>query len=352
MASAVDIEAARRSFLASGHCIAPAGGVRAEVLASWQRSRRHDADADRMTARFLGHPAESALATACAEDVFDDFFKVNGETEASLILVDAAGVVRVRRDGEGPLARLLDGVRLVPGYDYSERAVGTTAASVALHERADVVIRGPEHYHSQLMFLSGAASLVPDPHRETAAGAVVVVQHQSSETEFQLPLARMLAQRITDRMADEPHRRSRVILDRFGRCCERDGEWVLATDGDWVLNNASACRLEPADLRVLSDLALAGLSLPDFTSKHVDLPSGGCATIATEGVYLAGELIGCLLTGGPVSSLRPAGLPRPSAARARTSLPPPAGTTPRTRGTRPACGAFTRRRRSARTRSL
>src|SRR5216683_3592921 len=309
MASAVDIEAARRSFLASGHCIAPAGGVRAEVLASWQRSRRHDADADRMTARFLGHPAESALATACAEDVFDDFFKVNGETEASLVLVDAAGVVRVRRDGEGPLARLLDGVRLVPGYDYSERAVGTTAASVALHERADVVIRGPEHYHSQLMFLSGAASLVPDPHRETAAGAVVVVQHQSSETEFQLPLARMLAQRITDRMADEPHRRSRVILDRFGRCCERDGEWVLATDGDWVLNNASACRLEPADLRVLSDLALAGLSLPDFTSKHVDLPSGGCATIATEGVYLAGELIGCLLTGGPVSSLRPAGLP-------------------------------------------
>jgi transcriptional regulator of acetoin/glycerol metabolism len=132
MASAVDIEAARRSFLASGHCIAPAGGVRAEVLASWQRSRRHDADADRMTARFLGHPAESALATACAEDVFDDFFKVNGETEASLVLVDAAGVVRVRRDGEGPLARLLDGVRLVPGYDYSERAVGTTAASIAL----------------------------------------------------------------------------------------------------------------------------------------------------------------------------------------------------------------------------
>ena len=64
MASAVDIEAARRSFLASGHCIPPAGGVRAEVLASWQRSRRHDVDADRMTARFLGHPAESALATA------------------------------------------------------------------------------------------------------------------------------------------------------------------------------------------------------------------------------------------------------------------------------------------------
>ena len=75
--------------------------------------------------------------------MFDDFFKVNGEAEASLIMVDAAGVVRVRRDGEGPLAQLLDGVLLVPGYDYSERAVGTTAASVALHERADTVFAGP-----------------------------------------------------------------------------------------------------------------------------------------------------------------------------------------------------------------
>src|SRR3984893_13748436 len=189
MASAVDVEAARRSFLASGHGIPPAGGVRAEGLASWQRSRRHDVDRDRVTARLPGHLASAALATACAEDVFDDFFKVNGETEASLVLLDAAGVVRVRRDGEGPLARLLDGIRLVPGYDYSERAVGTTAASVALHERADVAIRGPEHYHGQLMFLSEAASLVAERHCQTSTAAALGVQHQSRETEFQLPLA-------------------------------------------------------------------------------------------------------------------------------------------------------------------
>ncbi len=265
-------------------------------------------DPDRVTACFVGHPASPPLAAACAEDVFDDFFKLNGEAEASLILVDAAGVVRVRRDGEGPLARLLDGVLLVPGYDYSERTVGTTAASVALRERADTAIGGPEHYHSRLMFLSGAASLMSDPQLETACGAVVVMGYQADQTELQLPLARMLAQRVADRMADEPHCRSRVILDRFSRCGERDGEWVLATDGDWVVSNAGARRLEPADLRSLNDLALAGLSVPGFASKHVDLPSGGCAEIATEGVYLSGELIGCVLSGGPVSTRRPAGL--------------------------------------------
>jgi transcriptional regulator of acetoin/glycerol metabolism len=309
MASAAGIEAARRSFLASGHCVAPAGGVRAEVLASWQRSRRHDVDPGRLTARFAGHPAVPVLAAACAEDVFDDFFKVNGEAEASLVMVDAAGVIRVRRDGEGPLAHLLDGVLLVPGYDYSERAVGTTAASVALHERAGIVVRGPEHYHAQLTFLSGAAAPLADPHRGTACGAVMVLSHQSGETALQLPLARMLAQRITGRMADEPHRRSRVILERFSRCSERDGEWALATNGDWVLTSASARRLEAADLRVLSDLTLAGLTVQDFAARHVDLPSGSCAEIATEGVYLVGELIGCVLTGAPRSSEPPAGLP-------------------------------------------
>jgi transcriptional regulator of acetoin/glycerol metabolism len=321
MAGVVAIEAARRSFLSTGHGLGSESGVRAEILASWQRSRRHGVDPDRLTARFAGHPAFPSLATACAEEVFDDFFKLNGEVGASLILADAAGTVRARRDGEDSLARLLDGVLLIPGYDCSERAVGTTAASVALHERADIVIGGPEHYHSRLTFLSCAASLVPDPRLETACGAVVVAGHQSAgyqsagyqspghQAALVLPLARMLAQRVADRMADEPHRRSRVILERFSRYGERDGEWVLATDGDWVVSNAGARRLEPGDLRCLSDLALAGLSVTEFAGKHVDLPSGGCAEIATEGVYLSGNLIGCVLSGGPASSGRPAVLP-------------------------------------------
>jgi sigma-54 dependent transcriptional regulator, acetoin dehydrogenase operon transcriptional activator AcoR len=307
MAGVVAIEAARRSFLSSGHCLSTQSGVRAEVLASWQRSWQYDVDPDRLAARFAGNPAAPSLATACAEEVFDDFFKLDSEAEASLILADAAGVIRVRRDGEDSLARLLDSVLLVPGYDYGERAVGTTAASVALHERADTVLAGPEHYHSRLMFLCTAGSLVPDPRQETPCGAVVVATYQAAQTALLLPLARLLAQRIADRMEDEPHRRSRVVLDRFSRYGERDAEWVLATNGDWVLSNAGARRLEPGDLRSLSDLALAGLSVTDFASKHVDLPSGGCAQIATEGVYLSGELIGCVLTGAPASTRGPGG---------------------------------------------
>jgi sigma-54 dependent transcriptional regulator, acetoin dehydrogenase operon transcriptional activator AcoR len=76
-----------------------------------------------------------------------------------------------------------------------------------------------------------------------------------------------------------------------------------------VLTNARARQLDGADLRALTDLALAGLALREFGDKHVDLPSGGCAEAATEGVYLAGELVGGLLTGGPRDRRRPAAVP-------------------------------------------
>jgi transcriptional regulator of acetoin/glycerol metabolism len=308
MPRALDIEAARRTFLADGTSLVPGNVVRAEVLASWQRSRRHRVDPDQITARFAGHEHGSPVLAA-AEDAFDDFFKLAGKLAASLVLVDQAGTVRVRRDGDEGLARLLDEVLLVPGYGHSEAVVGTTAASVALHERGDFVITGAEHYHSRLTFISGAASLVPDPHRLETAGAVLVICHESDETTFQLAAARMLAQRIAGRMAEGSRHWSRAILEHFERCCGQETEWVLATDGDWGMTNTGARQLDAADLRALTDLALASLALKDFASKHVDLPSGGCAEAATEGVYLDGQLVGCVLAGRHSNPQRPAAIP-------------------------------------------
>ncbi len=306
MSRAVDLEAARRSFLAGGACMVPRDVVRAEVLASWERSRQHEVDPDRITARFGRHDDGSPLVAA-AEDAFDDFFKLAGRVAACLVLVDAEGAVRVRRAGDEGLARLLDAVLLVPGYSHDEAAVGTTAASVAWHERSDVVLRGAEHYHSRLMFISAAASLVSDPHRLEACGVVLVICHESDETMFQLAAARMLAQWIADRMAEGPRPWSRAILEHFGRCCEQEeAGWVLATDGDWVLTNARARQLDAADLRALTDLAQASLALQDFAGKHVDLPSGGCAEVATQGIYLGGDLVGCLLSGAQAELGRPA----------------------------------------------
>jgi transcriptional regulator of acetoin/glycerol metabolism len=343
----VDVEAARRLFLAAAPGSAIRDLVRPEVLASWERSQRHGSDPDRITARFVGHHREESTVARVpaminagatggdalvranptarsgrsaaadvrgfAEAVFDEFFAADHDTPCSLVLSDPAAVVRVRRDGDRALGRLLDGLLLVPGYDYGEHAVGTTAASVATHERAAVTISGPEHYHSQLVCLTESAALVTGPQPEDVRAVVTVLCHASTGTGLQLALARMLAARITERVADEPHRRSRAVLERFD-ACDRAGGWVLATDGNVVLTNAAARHLDAADLGVLSDLVLADTVLQDFVAqdsvgKHVDLPSGACCEVDTVAVRQAGDLVGCVLTGGPVGVRPPAELP-------------------------------------------
>ncbi|WP_300008050.1 helix-turn-helix domain-containing protein [Pseudonocardia sp.] len=308
MARTVEIEAARRSFLTAGWNLAGRDDVRPEVLASWQRSQDHDVDPDRITARFLGHHRDAPPLVVCGEEVFDEFRTANPDADCSLVLLDAAGVVRSRRDADPALGTLLDGVLLVPGYGFSERAVGTTAASVALHEQQGAAVSGPEHYHSRLQFLAEAAAPVVDG--TGTCGVVSVLGHESRATTMALPLARLLAERISDRVAGEPDRRARAVLDVFrGRCVAAPGEWVLATDGQFVLTNPAVRRLDGADQRVLSDLLLAALACEEEADTHVDLPSGSCAEVATERVHLGGHQVGTVLAGGPAGAPRAAEQP-------------------------------------------
>jgi transcriptional regulator of acetoin/glycerol metabolism len=295
---AIEIDAARRSFLSAGHGLLARDVLRPQVLASWERSQAYDVDRDRIAARFLGHGQHAAPVVACAGEVFDEFLATNTETGCSLVLLDPSGVVRARRDGDDVLARLLDGLLLTPGYSYAERTVGTTAASIALHEHAGIAIDGAEHYHSQLTCLGEAAALVAEPRTGEPCGVVSVICHDSHRSALLLPVARLLADQVADRLAGEPHRRTRAILDRYTVRASQDGELTLATDGDYVLSNGAARRLEADDHRMLSDLLLASFALGDFSHKHVDLPTGGCAEVRVEPVRIGAQLVGAVLAGG------------------------------------------------------
>lgn len=255
-------------------------------------------------ARFLGHHRDVPLLVTCADDVFEEFLAANADAGCSLILFDARGVVRARRDSDAALGGLLDGVLLVPGYGYGERAVGSTAASIAVHEERDVALRGAEHFHAQLTCLSEAAALVPAAVGEPVAGVVDVVCHDGDHSVLQLSLARMLAARIAERMAGEPFRRTQVMLERFAERGRHGGEWVVATDGEYVVTNGATRNLAAEDQRVLSDLVLSGLVLQDFSHKHVDLPSGRCGEVGLEAVHLDGELSGVVLAGAVAGTRR------------------------------------------------
>ena len=315
MTGALGVEAARRSFILGGEGPALLDQVREDIVASWRRSRDIDADPEQVRARFTGQLDDRVAG--CAEQVFEEFFGQNPESNLSLVFADETGVIRVRRDGQGLLGRLLDGVLLVPGYDYSERAMGTTAISVALHAKRDAAVAGPEHYHSRLLFLSEAAAMVVPERTGTGAGgaapepvgAVAVLCHQDDRTELQLALARMLAQRVAAQLPGEEELRARVIAAEFGRRDDRGDPWVVATDGSWVMMNSRARQLDAADLLELSDLAFSSLMIGEFTTKHVDLPSGSCAEVSAEGIRQGGMVIGSLLTAGRAREQAPPGVP-------------------------------------------
>lgn len=301
MSDVVALEAARRDFVKSGSLHADPGVVPARIAGSWDRSRAHSVDPERLHACFRGHESDAALIAERAQTVFATFLVANPGVGCSLTLVDRHSVIRLRCDDDPALGRLLDGVLLLPGYRYAERDVGTTAAAVALHEQADAVVRGPEHYNAQLSSIDEAAALIADPDTGEIVGVVVVVLHASRGTPLQLTLARQLAADINAGLLG--HTGRSAVLERF-RHADRDGGWVVATDGDCVLTNVAVRHLDGQDLHVLTDLVLAGGVLRDFTCKHVDLPVAGCSEVTLAPVHDHGAVAGSLLTGGPTRSAR------------------------------------------------
>jgi transcriptional regulator of acetoin/glycerol metabolism len=119
----VELERARRMFLATGDRGTAEQILRREVVASWERTPRHGVDLNHVAATFSRRAGESAAEAACPDEVFDEFFAANGPAAFSLVLFDRSGVVRVRRDGDSSMADLLDDVLLLPGYEYGERVV-------------------------------------------------------------------------------------------------------------------------------------------------------------------------------------------------------------------------------------
>ena len=293
MSTAVGLEAARRAFLAGEWSEARvAEVVRPAVAASWARCRRGGLDPDAAVAAFHG-----AAGPDPGKEVFDTF--VASGARCSLVFLDVDGLVRSRVDTDPELARLLDGLRLVPGYGFGEAAMGTTAAAVALTTGEPVALSGPEHYAAALTCLAEAAAPVADT--EGVVGAVAVVCHGSEAGALQLPLARLLAAQVAEHLAGEPDRQVRTLLARLRD--HGDGpDWALATDGHTMLTNAAARQLDGADLRALSDLLLAGLALDEHGPRHVDLPSSGCADVELEPVLLGGSPIGAVLAAGPATA--------------------------------------------------
>jgi transcriptional regulator of acetoin/glycerol metabolism len=307
MQRSLAIEEQRTAFIESGHPSAP-GLIRPRIAASWARCRAQELPADRVDPPLLAEPDPRPDVSAAARQVFDEYVQANPGSGCCLVLVDAGGGVRVRRDDDlHPLTRLLNRVRLAPGYSWGEGVAGTTAAALALIDGVDSEVGADEHYIGDLRSFSEAAALVRDPQRDDVCGAVVVICHESTGSALQLTVARMLARQVAEQLTEPGHRHVRVVLDRVTRALGDAEGWAVASDGDYLLVDRSARTLDPADQGVLADAVMSAVASRDFGESRIDLPTADRVDVVTEPVWVLGELAGAVLVARPVRPTQPAG---------------------------------------------
>src|SRR5450755_2623568 len=252
---------ARERFLASG----PIGPheVREPILSSWRRSRDWHVRADRIDLRYTRDPdPETALARQ-ADPVLKHLHEQLDGQPISIILTDASGLVLSRLTADHDLERHLDGVKLAPGFSYSEELVGTNGIGTALEAGRPTHVFGHEHYAEHLESLACAG--VPIHHPITGKTVGVI----------DLTCWRKNADQITQALLNGTSGREFNLLEEYVRACRRTGGIVLAIGNDVVMMNDYARRiLDPADQAALIGQAAEVLARHHAGAITAELPTG------------------------------------------------------------------------------
>ena len=276
--------------------------LRGEVLDAWDRTRRRKLDVSRVAAWSSAPYSRNPLVDANVEAALDAWIGGGLEDGCAMVFLDPQLVVRVRRGGSPALSSLLDQLLVFAGYDYSEKAVGNTAASMALIEMSDVRLRGHEHIHPSLSSIDEAAALVRDPRTSEVVGVVVALSVGVETLELLAQVSRGLAVSAAARLESEQSAKSRVVVDRFAEISGDAEAWILATNGDFFMTNGPARLLEQSLRARLREVLFSSLLLNDFATREVELPNGQLASVTCEPVLTRGEVVGAIMSAFPLQT--------------------------------------------------
>lgn len=266
------------------------------VLASWDRSRRARVPLGSLKPVFQAAAEGGSLVEEIARECFESL----GKTLAagpSFLLVDQDCTIRVRHDLDPSLASLLDSVSCVPGHRFSESQVGTTAAIVALRESGHAWVHGPEHYHPMLSWLSETAAVLVDPFDADQRYVIVVAAHVEDASALMTPTVALLVDQVAAALAQAPGRDSHAVVDKFRAASRYPGQFVLASDGDFILANDLAMHQHSEEtISALHKQLLGALATGEYGAQVLQLPGGEQMRILVEAVEFNGRLLGGILT--------------------------------------------------------
>ncbi|MCC9173435.1 GAF domain-containing protein [Arthrobacter sp. zg-Y179] len=169
--------------------------LRPSIRESWQRSLQHHSDPDVSRPELVFDDAaldryRAAHPLAAVMPVIRRLLVEPGEDSGLLVAVgDELGRL-LWVDGDAALRRRAEGMLFLPGADWSERTVGTSAPGTALATGSDVQIAGPEHFSRLVHSWSCTAVPVHDPDTGSVLGVVDVTGGPEAVAPHTLALVR------------------------------------------------------------------------------------------------------------------------------------------------------------------
>lgn len=167
--------------------------LRPPVRESWQRSLQHHTDPDKAVPRLVFSGPElaeyrSSHPLASIMPVIRQLLVRPGADSGLLVAVgDELGRL-LWVDGDEELRRRAEGMLFVPGTDWSEPSIGTSAPGTALATGRSVQISGAEHFSRQVHSWSCTAVPVRDPDTGSLIGVVDITGREQAVAAHTLAL--------------------------------------------------------------------------------------------------------------------------------------------------------------------
>ncbi|WP_155073002.1 SpoIIE family protein phosphatase [Streptomyces taklimakanensis] len=253
--------------------------MRAEILASWQRSQRLG-----IASEGAELPVESDLdpesrLVRAAAPVLRRLYERFSGMPVTVALADARATI-VDRRGERRGLELMDSAFLVPGANVDERFMGTSSVSMVLSTRSPFVVVGHEHFLHDLKTLTCMAAPVRDPVGGTVQGAVnLSVPMELAEPGMATALQEA-TDRIGERLLELSSARERALVESFLRARRQGGhaELDLRSEGP-TGPRGTAPELAPGEHLALLEAATELISSGGRPFAEVPLAGGRVAVL-------------------------------------------------------------------------
>jgi serine phosphatase RsbU (regulator of sigma subunit)/anti-sigma regulatory factor (Ser/Thr protein kinase) len=258
----------------------PSGpGVRAEILASWQRSRSLGIDQEGVALPVESDLDRDSRLVRAAAPVLRRLYERFSDMPVTVVLTDARANI-VDRLGDPKGLELMDAASLVPGASVDERFMGTSSVSMVLSTRAPFVVVGHEHFLHNLKKLTCMAAPVRDPVGGTVQGAVnLSVPRELADPGMALVLQEA-TDRIGERLLEMGSARERGLVESFLRARRRGEHAELdPRSGAPARPGRAAPRLAPQEELALLETATELISSESRTFAEVPLAGGRVAAL-------------------------------------------------------------------------